>query len=652
MKSLLKTASVSLAVLALASGTAFAQTATQFQSNGTTAIANGGTVTGASVVLSAALPANNDTFTSEAICPTNPPPRHIPDETESVDDWVFSGFEIKPVGTPLDGAGLTAASGVSGGTYKLTKSGLAPGTYHWVGHYTNTIGSITSFCDGRSLDTTRIVTGATAPLTFVIPAAAPTVTKVTVTCAPASVPTGATSNCTAAVTGTGAFSSAVTWTASRGTITAGGILTAPGTAGSVTVTATSVQTPAVKGTATVTVTAAAAPGTITVASRNSVSQTTPVSASWDFSAISDPCVITSNPCANVSNATYNSITAGTYKILPSLGSAGTHYAFNSVQENIIAQNKKTGVLENLFAFGNDLLIPTAHAFSFPSCNPDTQTVSGALGTCGQPAFTASFIILWDPIPGMSVTPTLSLTDTSPSKNISVSNIGSPGSSLKWTNPVITYGNGGGWLSVSPTSDATGIPGGSSDTVTVTANPASLAPGTTYTATITFNAGLSIPAAVPASDSVSVQFTSAVAPAVCGDGVVTAPETCDNGAANGVCPASCSTSCTSQACPPPPSCSFNADPSRIVLPEQSNLIYSCVHVTTCNLLGGQFGGSPGRVLTVTANTANGSIPVSPTKDTQYTLQCYGELPPPGSNLNYRQNVDVNVDVAGPTIHETN
>jgi hypothetical protein len=63
----------------------------------------------------------------------------------------------------------------------------------------------------------------------------------------------------ATVAGTGTFSNAVTWAASVGTISTAGVLTAPDTAQSVTVLATSVQDRTKSGAATVTVTAAPPP---------------------------------------------------------------------------------------------------------------------------------------------------------------------------------------------------------------------------------------------------------------------------------------------------------------------------------------------------------------------------------------------------------
>lgn len=92
-----------------------------------------------------------------------------------------------------------------------------------------------------------------------------TVTSVTVSCSPTTVASGGTSQCTATVSGTGSFSSGVTWTASAGTISSTGLLTAPSvtTITSVTVTATSTQTTSVAGTASVTVNPPAAGGNFT-----------------------------------------------------------------------------------------------------------------------------------------------------------------------------------------------------------------------------------------------------------------------------------------------------------------------------------------------------------------------------------------------------
>jgi len=99
-------------------------------------------------------------------------------------------------------------------------------------------------------DTTK---SGTAMLTVQSTPPTSTVTSVAVTCNPSSVATGATSQCNATVQGTGSYSSAVTWSASAGTIDFSGLFTAPASAGTVTVSATSTQDTTKSGTATVTV---------------------------------------------------------------------------------------------------------------------------------------------------------------------------------------------------------------------------------------------------------------------------------------------------------------------------------------------------------------------------------------------------------------
>lgn len=83
-----------------------------------------------------------------------------------------------------------------------------------------------------------------------------TITSVTAFCSPSTVQYGQSSQCSATVMGTGNFSSAVTWTASTGSISSSGVFNAP-SAGNVsllvTVTATSTQDTSKSGTATITV---------------------------------------------------------------------------------------------------------------------------------------------------------------------------------------------------------------------------------------------------------------------------------------------------------------------------------------------------------------------------------------------------------------
>ena len=96
-----------------------------------------------------------------------------------------------------------------------------------------------------------------------VSAAASTITSVTVSCSPASINTSQTSNCSATVTGTGGYSSAVTWSATGGTINAAGVFT-PSSASTATITATSTQDATKSGSSNVVVAAAAS--TITAVS--------------------------------------------------------------------------------------------------------------------------------------------------------------------------------------------------------------------------------------------------------------------------------------------------------------------------------------------------------------------------------------------------
>ena len=81
----------------------------------------------------------------------------------------------------------------------------------------------------------------------------PTITSVSVSCNPLSVQTGQTSKCAATVSGTGNYDPSVTWSVDNGTIDQSGNYTAPATAATATVKATSKQDATKSGTASVTV---------------------------------------------------------------------------------------------------------------------------------------------------------------------------------------------------------------------------------------------------------------------------------------------------------------------------------------------------------------------------------------------------------------
>lgn len=89
----------------------------------------------------------------------------------------------------------------------------------------------------------------------------PSISSVTVSCLVATQVAGLTDPCAANVQGTGSFDSTVTWSASAGAISSSGLLTAPPSPMTVTVTAKSVMDASKSGTVAVTITAAASPHT-------------------------------------------------------------------------------------------------------------------------------------------------------------------------------------------------------------------------------------------------------------------------------------------------------------------------------------------------------------------------------------------------------
>lgn len=104
---------------------------------------------------------------------------------------------------------------------------------------------------------TNTWTASYTPYVYPYSFSASTITGVSVSCSPSSITTSQTSTCTSTVTGTGSFSSAVTWTATNGTVNSGGLYT-PNSSGAPftgVVTATSVQNSSFSGSANVSVTA-------------------------------------------------------------------------------------------------------------------------------------------------------------------------------------------------------------------------------------------------------------------------------------------------------------------------------------------------------------------------------------------------------------
>jgi phosphoesterase family protein len=93
-----------------------------------------------------------------------------------------------------------------------------------------------------------------------------TISSVSPVCTPPTIAVSASSQCNATVKGTGSFSSAVTWSASSGTVNASGVFTAPASAGTATLTATSTQDPTKSATTSITVQSSSPPSSSTITS--------------------------------------------------------------------------------------------------------------------------------------------------------------------------------------------------------------------------------------------------------------------------------------------------------------------------------------------------------------------------------------------------
>jgi len=223
----------------------------------------------ATVTLTATSKASPGTSASAAITLVPPPPPTITSVAAacvpaSIQTSATSQCTATVAGTGSFSTAVTwSVGGVAGGNSTL-------GTISSAGLYTAPsavpAANPVSITATSTEDTTK-----SGSASVTVTAATPTITSVAAACAPASIQTGATSQCAATVTGTGSYSSAVTWTvggvaggnSTLGTISSAGLYTAPSAVPAtnpVTITATSTANTAKSGSAAITVTA---PPTIT-----------------------------------------------------------------------------------------------------------------------------------------------------------------------------------------------------------------------------------------------------------------------------------------------------------------------------------------------------------------------------------------------------
>jgi hypothetical protein len=176
------------------------------------------------------------------------------DETPSPPSSSPTITSVSPACTPVTIA-VNATSQCTA-TVKGTGTYSSAVTWSASGGTINTSGTFTAPASAATVTITATSTqdptkSGTAAITVQTPPSA--ITSVQAACNPSTVNTNASSQCSATVAGTGNYNSAVTWSASSGTISSSGVFTAPGVAAAVTITATSVQDPTQSGTAAVTV---------------------------------------------------------------------------------------------------------------------------------------------------------------------------------------------------------------------------------------------------------------------------------------------------------------------------------------------------------------------------------------------------------------
>jgi hypothetical protein len=196
------------------------------------------------------------------------------------------------------------------------------GTITSAGLYTAPASGTTDTVTATSVENTAISGNADVTLTD------STVTSVTVSPGTPTVTVGNTQQFTAAVNGTNNPNQAVTWTATYGTITPGGLYTAPATGTNDTVTATSVQKNTISGTATVTL-----PSTVTSVT---VAPSTPTMTFGNTQQFTATVNGTNNPSQAVTwKATYGTITSAGLYTAPASGTTDTVTA-TSVQNSAIS----------------------------------------------------------------------------------------------------------------------------------------------------------------------------------------------------------------------------------------------------------------------------------------------------------------------------
>jgi Beta-propeller repeat len=363
------------------------------------------------------------------------------------------------------------------------------------------------------------------------------------------------------------------------------------------------------------------------------------------------------------------------------------------------------------------------------CSAYNQSVNTATdcGESSQPLVksgdTDNFTFLFDPIATLSVPAasgggvqlTAPAGGSSPSSNVTIENIGSPGSNLTWSSSIAIESGPAGWLSISQSGDSSGLGANASDTPVISADMSQFTSPGTYVGTITITPGaqpdnqsagaaqvinvtLTVtngngngngnPVSVsinPSSSTVEVnggtQLFTAIVHNDSGQGVTwslspisgagtlsgettstvtyNAPATLPGSPFANLTATSIASSTVSAIAPikiteannppPLPFCNLSASPSEIVVPESSNLQYSCYNVTSCDPITDSSDTStyPVVVNPSMVPAASGTDLVYPTANTTYNIFCQENVP---GNPTYDASSSIMVTVQGGGIGE--
>ena len=363
-------------------------------------------------------------------------------------------------------------------------------------------------------------------------------------------------------------------------------------------------------------------GTITVTSANSVPGQALIPADWSGSSAGHPAFTMGyftdkniDVCAHVSSSC--SGTSTTYGNLPADGIKDDYrldasaivpvqhpewYALRSIEEVAPVAKKPASIGDALLSFVKSGLASVASAATpdhievAPGQTGDDQVLGGS-NTNG------TFTILWDPVALMSISPTtislstggtaenqktnnhISLSTlvatanaaSNPSADVTISNVGGPGSALNWKASITYVGSTTGWLAVNGSDHASGsATAGNPSTATFTGNPGALATGT-YQATVLF---VNESTAVPVTTSLTISFA------------VNPPGGCTGSGYN---------PCSGSGCPgTPPTVSITPSSGTITRGSSQKLTITSTNATTCIGSGDWSGTIP----------CSGSIIVSP------------------------------------------